>query len=282
MSGIQATAEQWYELNEGWKESAAIGRFAALSARVAKASVRTVAGHSKNVNSLAWSPSGSRLASGSDDRTARVWAPDDGSSTMKQTAKLDGHSDSVTQLCWSPMGGGGEAASINSLATLAADRTVRIWDTRAPARPAHAIALACEYINLAWSPDGRFLAVGSNIGGSAKDDLKDSVTVLDVRAASSPKTKGGGGGDDGAGGVGRVVKKWKFPCEINELCWAPDSSHVILTTEHGTLELMRLSGGGEAEDSSNGDAVRPSEASVCSIAAHTDHCYCIEVDPTRR
>ena len=202
-------AEHWYQMLEGWKEPCAAARFDALAARVSRASVHAVAGHAKSVNSLDWSASGSRLASGSDDRTARVWAVDAPGGHARCAAKLDGHADSVTQLRWDP-------ATEHALMTLAADRTVRLWDARRDgAKPVASIGTHFEYINAAWSPDGRTLAVGSSVG--AKDDgVKDSVSLVDLRTQT-------------------VRARWTFGFEVNELCWSPDSRYLLVTTESGRL-----------------------------------------------
>ena len=57
-------------------------------------------GHSESVNALSFSPDGSRLASGSDDKTVRLW---DGA-TGAPISTLEGHSDYVTSLSFSPDG----------------------------------------------------------------------------------------------------------------------------------------------------------------------------------
>jgi WD40 repeat protein len=52
------------------------------------------------VNALAWSPDGTRLATGSDDETVRIWSVETG----KQTARLRGHADEVAGVAWAPDG----------------------------------------------------------------------------------------------------------------------------------------------------------------------------------
>ncbi|HWT79087.1 MAG TPA: hypothetical protein VN648_09835, partial [Candidatus Methylomirabilis sp.] len=47
--------------------------------------VRNLKGHSGNVNSLAWNPDGTRLASISEDTTLRIW--DVGTGTALATAR---------------------------------------------------------------------------------------------------------------------------------------------------------------------------------------------------
>src|SRR5271154_4444846 len=77
---------------------------------------QTLEGHSDSVYSVAFSPDGSRLASGSNDRTVRVWNTATGQ--VKQTLK--GHSNSVRSVAFSPDG--------SRLASGSDDRTVRVWN----------------------------------------------------------------------------------------------------------------------------------------------------------
>eukprot|EP00617_Octactis_speculum_P027494 CAMPEP_0185771070 /NCGR_PEP_ID=MMETSP1174-20130828/62999_1 /TAXON_ID=35687 /ORGANISM="Dictyocha speculum, Strain CCMP1381" /LENGTH=320 /DNA_ID=CAMNT_0028456799 /DNA_START=64 /DNA_END=1026 /DNA_ORIENTATION=+ len=204
-------------------------------------------GHSKDVSSVAWNSSANQLATGSDDRTARIYDVDD-HGHAKQVARLDTHFGAVVQLCWDP-------TSEVKLATLASgdrDKTVRIWDTRASHKPMKEIKNLHEYINIAWSADGNQIAVGSSVGScgsSPKDDsAKDYVSVIDVRT--------------------HRVRKHKFPWEVNEFCFSPNSKFMLLTTENGTVEVYRLG---------DRDSVK-----VRSIQAHTDDCYCLAIDPTNQ
>ncbi|MFM6026615.1 MAG: hypothetical protein ACKPER_27480, partial [Dolichospermum sp.] len=62
--------------------------------------LQTLTGHSSGVLSLAYSPDGQTLASGSDDKTIKLWNTRTGN--LLQT--LTGHSDSVLSLAYSPDG----------------------------------------------------------------------------------------------------------------------------------------------------------------------------------
>ena len=57
-------------------------------------------GHGDGVNSVAFSPDGTRLASGSDDDMARLWDMASG----KETARLEGHGNAVNSVAFSPDG----------------------------------------------------------------------------------------------------------------------------------------------------------------------------------
>ncbi|WP_280276391.1 TIR domain-containing protein [Nocardia wallacei] len=75
-------------------------------------------GHESWVASVAFSPDGSRLASGSDDDTVRLW---DSNTGQPIGGPLTGHQDWVNDVSFSPDG--------RFVVSGAADRTIRVWDT---------------------------------------------------------------------------------------------------------------------------------------------------------
>ena len=84
--------------------------------------VRTLEGHKKAVNSVAFSPDGAIIASGAgggllwpNDNTVRLWRVSDG--TLLRT--LEGHNKQVTSVAFSPKG--------VVLASGSRDKTVRLW-----------------------------------------------------------------------------------------------------------------------------------------------------------
>jgi WD40 repeat protein len=64
---------------------------------------------------VAWRADGERLASGSRDRTVRLWSADGGATPVV----LEGHAGSVTSVAWSPDG--------RRLASASEDGAVRVW-----------------------------------------------------------------------------------------------------------------------------------------------------------
>jgi WD40 repeat protein len=80
-------------------------------------------GHTGGVESVAFSKDGRRIASGSDDRSVKIW--DAGTGKCLQT--LTGHSAAVNSVAFSPDG--------SHVASGSLDKSVTIWDTSGLAKP---------------------------------------------------------------------------------------------------------------------------------------------------
>ncbi|KAF9120177.1 hypothetical protein BGW39_011600, partial [Mortierella sp. 14UC] len=104
-----------------------------------------LSGHDDSIDCIAYSPDGNHIATGSKDKTVRVW------SSQSETALhiLRGHTLAVTGVAFSPLG--------LQLASCSEDKTIRTWNVETGemlavwecAAPVHA---------LAYSPDGQQIA----------------------------------------------------------------------------------------------------------------------------
>jgi WD40 repeat protein len=104
-------------------------------------------GHGDGIQTCTFSPDGSRIASGSVDRTARVW--DAATGTLLATCR--GHRSTVGSATFSPDG--------SRLVTASPDGTVRQWDARTgrevePPYDAH----SSQVFSAVYSPDGQWVA----------------------------------------------------------------------------------------------------------------------------
>ena len=73
-------------------------------------------GHQDLINSVAFSPNGQFIASGSHDKTIRIWNLADD----KEIQKLEGHENWINSVAFSPDG--------QFIASGSHDKTIRIWN----------------------------------------------------------------------------------------------------------------------------------------------------------
>jgi WD40 repeat protein len=122
--------------------------------------VHTFEGHKGWIRSLAFSPDSTLLASGSTDKSIVIWNVVNG-----QARQMTGHTDYIGGVAWSPDG--------SMLASTSRDGTVRVWDVatgqphagftfHAPQNPS--TNQPYWTTGVAWSPDGKNIAVGATDG----------------------------------------------------------------------------------------------------------------------
>ncbi|OQR92664.1 hypothetical protein THRCLA_08643 [Thraustotheca clavata] len=162
-----------------------------------------LSGHNKLAYALGWNYNGSFLASGSTDRSVRVW---DADTNMLITECL-GHNDSVNQLVWDP-------TSTNRVASACNDKSMRIWDVKSAKSTAN-LSFSSEIMNLAYTNDGKYIAAGHN----------DSViNLIDTRK-------------------NKVVRRIVNPFDVNELQYNKQGFLFVAAghpSGYGTFEVMKL------------------------------------------
>ena len=176
-----------------------------------KANHLQMAGHDKPVRSVAFSPNGQLLASGSDDNTIRVWDTASG----KPLRALRGHGNAVRSIEFSPDGqwvlSGGE------------DQKVRVWDVHGyeETRLLHATLLAGHVdavLSARFSRDGRQIITASR---DRTASLWDAATGTQLKlfeegheflvsgaAFFGNETAGGGPARLATGAVDNSVRIW--------------------------------------------------------------------------
>jgi WD40 repeat protein len=173
---------------------------------------RTLSGPGGRVFSVAFSPDGKRLASGSEHTGTNVilW---DLSATPPTSQTLSGHTAAVLSLAFSPGG--------KILASAGVDKTVILWDVANPAAPkqtgpplkAHTDSVR----SVAFSPDGKTLASGS---------ADNNIILWDVTNPADPKQTGSPLGGSWAG--------------VTSLAFSPDGKTLASGTGSQTVILWDI------------------------------------------
>ncbi|MEG3928389.1 nSTAND1 domain-containing NTPase [Microcoleus sp. T3_D1] len=113
------------------------------------AAPNTLGGHANWVYAVSFSPDGKLLATGSADRTVKLWD----TTTGKQINTLTGHTNEVYAVSFSPDG--------KLLATGSADNTVKLWDTTT-GKQINTLTGHTHWVwGVSFSPNGKWLATGS-------------------------------------------------------------------------------------------------------------------------
>ena len=120
---------------------------------------KSLEGHTYVVWSVAFSPDGKTLASGSRDGSIKLWDVTSG----KNIATLKGHADVINSVAFSPDG--------KTIASGSFDKTVKLWDVASGKNTATLEGHTHWVFSVAFSPDGKTLASGSRDGSIKLWDL---------------------------------------------------------------------------------------------------------------
>lgn len=198
-------------------------------------------GHNEEVTSLSWSPDGSQLASASLDQTVRLWDL----ATQQNPITYTGHTQGVLTIAWSHHS--------NLLASGGNDKTILVWDTAGNTTyqffnqpgPVEQIIWAPndqriivdihnhkvqevilnnkKFIeggkvfgnySLALSPNGRYLAVGAQLG---------NVVIYDIANLNRP-----------------MLDKLIHLGHLQSLAWSPDSTLLALGDEDKSVRVLDI------------------------------------------
>ena len=215
--------------------------------------VNTLKGHESEVYSVGFSPDGKQLASGSFDKTIKIWDV----TTGKLLNTLKGHESSVNSVEFSPDG--------KQLASGSFDKTIKIWDVTTGKVLNTLKGHEGEVRSVGFSPDGKKLASGSN---------DKTIKIWDVTTGKVLNTLNGhesevisvGFSPDGkklaSGSADKTIKIWDvttgkvlntLPSEryankghegyVNSVGFSPDGKQLASGSSDNTIKIWNVTTG---------------------------------------
>jgi WD40 repeat protein len=165
-------------------------------------------GHTDRVWSVAFSPDGRTLASGSQDNSVKLWNVASGS----ELRTLRGHTDWVDSVTFSPDG--------NTVASGSGDKTVKLWDV-ASGSELRTLRGHTDWVHsVAFSPDGRTLASGS---------MDKIIKLWDVTSGNELRTL-------------RGHTNW-----VDSVAFSPDGRTLASGSRDKTIKLWDVASGRELQ-----------------------------------
>jgi WD40 repeat protein len=206
--------------------------------------LQTLTGHSNWVWSVAYSPDGQTLASGSLDNTIKLWNVNTGN--LLQTLK--GHSELVNSVAYSPDG--------QTVASGSLDKTIKLWNINT----GNLLQTLEGYYIVAYSPDGQTLALASgsddktiklwdvNTGNLLQTLKGHSELVNSVAYSPDGQTLASGNND-------KTIKLWNVNTgnllqtleghsnSVLSVAYSPDGQTVASGSRDSTIKLWNVKTG---------------------------------------
>jgi WD40 repeat protein len=158
-------------------------------------------GHTDEVNSVAFSPAGDILASGSSDNTVKVWDVNSG----LELRTLVGHTHFVDSIAFSPSG--------RQLASASWDHSVKVWDVVTGRNLATLLGHTDSVLTVAFCRDGHWLATGG---------MDNVIKIWDVATGRQVRTLSG-------------HSYW-----VTAVSFSPDGRSLLSASWDGTIKLWDL------------------------------------------
>ena len=200
-------------------------------------------GHTGRVNSVAFSPDGSRIVSGSFDRALRIW---DALAGVPIGKPLLGHKGQVLSVAVSPNG--------KHIVSGSTDRTLRLWSLATGATLSEPLLRHEEWVtSVNFSPNGHRMASGEGTFFEAQrttsiKNHKSNICIWDA-ATEAP--------------LGESLRGHEK--SVTTVVFSPDGRRIVSGSEDSSLRLWDATTGAQL-----GEPLRGHEKSVTGVAFSPD------------
>jgi WD40 repeat protein len=228
--------------------------------------LQTLTGHSDSVFSVAYSPDGQTLASGSRDHTIKLWNVKTGN--LLQTLK--GNSDLGKPLAYNPDG--------QTLASGSLDNTIKLWNLKTGNLLQTLKGNSVWANSLAYNPDGKTLASGGadstiklwnvKTGNLLQTLTGHSDSVFSVAYSPDGQTLASGSRDN-------TIKLWNVKTgkllqtltghsdPVNSVAYSPDGQTLASGSDDDTIKLWNVKTGNLLQ----------------TVTGHSDSVYSVAYSP---